>query len=167
MNRTSPRLPPPEIDLRVEAGGWPPEKELRRLAENAIKAAVETLAPLPEPPRQGGREISLLFTDDAEIKRLNASYRNKNTATNVLSFPQDSGPLLGDIVLGFETVAKEAALAKKPLDAHIAHLIVHGFFHLIGYDHQVPEEAEIMEDLERAALRTIGIADPYATAEAK
>jgi probable rRNA maturation factor len=80
----------------------------------------------------------------------------------VLSFPQPGGPLLGDIVLAYETVANEAALAEKPLNHHIAHLVVHGLLHLLGYDHQEDAEAECMERLERVALSTIGVPDPYA-----
>jgi probable rRNA maturation factor len=120
--------------------------------------------------REGGAEISLLFTDDAEIRRLNRDYRGKNQPTNVLSFPQNpalSGGLLGDVVLAAETVASEAALAEKPLEHHVAHLIVHGFLHLLGYHHEGEEEAEMMEALERAALSRMGIPDPYAAAPDK
>jgi probable rRNA maturation factor len=84
--------------------------------------------------------------------------------TNVLSFPQASGPLLGDVILAYETVRDEAALAGKPFRAHMGHLIVHGFLHLLGYDHMEESEAEEMEALERAALGRMGIADPYAVA---
>jgi probable rRNA maturation factor len=82
----------------------------------------------------------------------------------VLSFPQPPGPLLGDIILAFETVEREAALAGKPLRAHMRHLIVHGFLHLLGFDHEDHAEAEEMEALERAALARMGMPDPYADA---
>ena len=126
--------------------------------------------PAPSPSPQGGgesrrgpdSELSILFTDDAHIRRLNAAYRGKDKPTNVLSFPQAGGPLLGDVILASETVAKEAVLAQKPLKDHIAHLVVHGFLHLLGYDHEADEEAEAMEALERAALKRLGIEDPYA-----
>ncbi|HZW46105.1 MAG TPA: rRNA maturation RNase YbeY, partial [Microvirga sp.] len=95
---------------------------------------------------------------------LNRDYRGVDKPTNVLSFPQASGPLLGDIVLAYETVRDEAALAGKPFRAHMGHLIVHGFLHLLGFDHEAEGEAEEMEALERAALGRIGIADPYADA---
>ena len=164
----------PAIAILVEAGDWPEETALRRLTERAVQTAVGTLAeaggaqrvsPLPDTPPQGGTELSILFTDDAHIQSLNKGFRGKDKPTNVLSFPQGSGPLLGDIALAAETVRNEAALAKKAVEAHIAHLIVHGFFHLIGYDHMAEEEAEAMEALERDALRRMGIADPYAAQE--
>jgi probable rRNA maturation factor len=158
------------LDITIEAGDWPSEEDLRRLAETAIAAAVAALSRAPSPPGERGkaaREISLAFTDDAGIRRLNAAWRGKDKPTNVLSFPQASGPLMGDIVLAAETVRSEAALAQKPLEDHIAHLIIHGFLHLLGYDHEAEEEAETMEALERAALERLGIPDPYAAAQAK
>ncbi len=180
----------PKIDIAVEAGDWPPKAALRRLAERALAAAAGELgaAALPDPPPPGGREISLLFTNDAAMQRLNAAWRGKDKPTNVLSFPvapsAQPSPLppspsglrraspanrqelrpLGDIALAAETVRREAELADKPLEAHIAHLIIHGFLHLLGYDHEEEGQAEEMEALERAALSRMGIADPYATA---
>ena len=116
----------------------------------------------------GDGEVSIVFTDDAAIRALNDRWRGQDKATNVLSFAQD-GPgrqagMVGDIVLAQETVAREAALEDKPLNHHIAHMIVHGFLHLLGYDHQNDQDAETMEDLERKALALIGITDPYAGA---
>jgi probable rRNA maturation factor len=187
----------PALDIAAEAGEWPEESALRSLADAAIAAAIEVLgsevrrparSPLPHPPParsgrtpasdpessevgntrlRGGREISILFTNDDAVRRLNAHYRGKDRPTNVLSFPQPSGPLLGDIVLAAETVRAEAALAGKPLEAHMAHLIIHGFLHLLGYDHGGEEEAETMEAVERAALERMGIPDPYAAASEK
>lgn len=109
--------------------------------------------------------MSLLFTDAAGIRELNARYRGKDRPTNVLSFPQPSGPLLGDVILAAEIVRQEAALAGKRLEDHIAHLVVHGFLHLLGYDHEVDADAEKMEELERVALNRLGIADPYALSQ--
>jgi len=162
----------PTIDIAVEAGGWPAEAELRALAEVAVEAALAVLrtaedglqAPSPPPSSQEGGELSFLFTDDAHIRALNRDYRGVDKPTNVLSFPQASGPLLGDVILAYETVRDEAALAGKPFRAHMGHLIVHGFLHLLGYDHMEESEAEEMEALERAALGRMGIADPYAVA---
>jgi probable rRNA maturation factor len=162
--------------MSVETDGWPPDGELRQMAERAIAAAVAevraisaTALPLSYPSPQGGgdvpmAEVSLLFTDDDHIRRLNSAYRGKDKPTNVLSFPQSGGPLLGDVILAWETVQSEAALAGKPLEAHMAHLIIHGFLHLLGYDHETEEDAGTMEALERAALERMGIADPYAAA---
>jgi probable rRNA maturation factor len=177
----------PMLDIAAEAGEWPDETALRSIAETAIAAAVEVLGSarrreeparsLPAPgfnpgaPPQEGREgqpeISILFTNDEAVRRLNANYRGKDKPTNVLSFPQPSGPLLGDVVLAAGTVRAEAALAGKPLEAHMAHLIIHGFLHLLGYDHGGEEEAEAMEAVERAALERMGIPDPYAAASEK
>ena len=166
----------PLIAIAVEAGEWPAEAELRELAERAVQAAIgvaegRLLSSLPVPPPQGGREklaraeeLSILFTDDAHVRKLNRDWRGHDKPTNVLSFPQPPGPLLGDIVLAAETVGREAALAKKSLVDHIGHLIVHGLFHLLGYDHEEDGAAEEMESLERAALAEMGIADPYAAA---
>ena len=120
-------------------------------------------------------EVSLVFTDDAEQRVLNRDYRHKDSATNVLSFPNmddDLVPageprLLGDVVLARETVAREAAEQGKSLADHTTHLLVHGVLHLLGHDHQDAEEAAAMEALERRILAGLGIADPYETATAE
>jgi probable rRNA maturation factor len=160
--------PAPEIviDLSVEAGNWPEEPELERLCRAAVEAA---LAETGLQPPLGDTELSILFTDDAQIRSLNAQWRDKDKATNVLSFPafapNKAGPLppmLGDIVLAAETVQREALLEGKTVAHHISHLVVHGLLHLIGYDHEVDEEAEEMEALERRILARLAIADPYA-----
>lgn len=166
----------PDIQIVVEAGDWPPKRKLQALAERAVKAAVEAMAFPPASLATGEKpgELSLVFTDDAGMRRLNKMWRGKDKPTNVLSFPQagaafsqKSGLLLGDVILAAETVAREAALALKPLEDHMAHLIIHGFLHLRGYDHQGEAEAEKMEQLERVALKRLGIPDPYAPALSK
>jgi probable rRNA maturation factor len=153
---------PVRLDLTVEAGDWPAPDDIEALAGKAIEAAARA-AGASLPPRA---EASLLLTDDEGIRVLNARWRDKDKPTNVLSFPQGGqqgrGPLLGDIVLGFETVRREAELGDKPLHHHIAHLIVHGTLHLLGHDHETDMEAEAMERLEADALRALGIPDPYA-----
>ena len=119
-------------------------------------------------------EISIRLTDDAEVQTLNRDYRHKDAPTNVLSFPMiapdlldtvantdDGEVLLGDIVLAYETCAREAADKGITLQDHVTHLIVHGTLHLLGYDHQGQVEAEAMEQIERDVLATLGIADPY------
>ena len=156
---------PVEIDLMVEAGAWPGEDALEALARRAVAAALaETGATAPT-----GTELSLVFSDDAHIQALNAEWRGKDKPTNVLSFPAfptEPGaplpPMLGDIVLAAETVAREAALEGKPREHHITHLVIHGFLHLMGYDHETDAEAEEMEGLERRALARLAIPDPYA-----
>ena len=112
-------------------------------------------------------EVSLVFADDARIRGLNRQYRGKDRPTNVLSFPAASlgsgrlGPPLGDIVLARETIAAEATAEGLDFADHLTHLIIHGFLHLVGYDHETDDEAAVMEQLETAILGRLGIADPY------
>ncbi len=151
------------LDILIEAGAWPAEDELAVLAERAVAA---TLA--AEPRALPGSELSLVFTDDAHIADLNRTWRGRDGATNVLSFPAAPpkgglyGPLLGDIVLADGTLRREATAAGLTLTDHLTHLLVHGLLHLLGHDHGHDAEAEAMEGLETAILATLGIADPYA-----
>ena len=152
------------IDLSIESPLWSEVGDLAALTERAIAAAVaETGAELPDEP-----EVSCLFCDDATIRALNAQWRGIDKPTNVLSFPA-GGPgapgasvLLGDIVLAFETVRREADREGKALAAHVSHLVVHGFLHLLGYDHEDGAEADVMEALESRTMIRLGCADPYA-----
>jgi probable rRNA maturation factor len=110
--------------------------------------------------------------DDARVQALNKLWRGLDKPTNVLSFPapdSPSGParMLGDIAISYQTAAREAAAEGKTLADHIAHLSVHGFLHLLGYDHESDEDAEEMEGLERVILARIGISDPYVAHEAE
>lgn len=157
----------PEIDIDVlfEAGAWPGKRKLEGLVAKAVRSA------LAEMKAAGGEasELSVVFSDDAHIKRLNAQWRSKDKPTNVLSFPafpvEIGGkipPMLGDIVLAAETVRREAELEGKPLEHHIAHLVIHGVLHLLGHDHEDDAQAEAMEAIERAALARLAIPDPYA-----
>lgn len=117
--------------------------------------------------------VSIVLTDDAEIRELNRDYRHKDKATNVLSFPMfddfsqmpdiEEALELGDIILALETIQAEADEQGKSLRDHLAHLLVHGFLHLCGFDHMTDAEAEEMEKLEIEILAAIGIADPYET----
>lgn len=150
------------VGCRVEAGDWPPPETLVPVFEEALSAAARA-AGLAE-----GGEVSILLTDDRHMRVLNAAWRGKDRATNVLSFPalgmaQGGGPtLLGDIVLARETLQREAEAQGKPFEHHLAHLLVHGFLHLLGYDHQTRAEAEAMEGMERRVLESLAIGDPYA-----
>ena len=139
------------LDIAVQADAWP---DCFALAARSVAAARAQL----EDPRSG--ELSLVLSDDAQIRVLNRDYRNKDKATNVLSFPQ-SGPLLGDIVLAYETLMREAAEKDVPFEAHLTHLIIHGWLHLQGFDHQTDVAAAEMEAIEIAALATLGIDNPY------
>ncbi len=113
-------------------------------------------------------EVAVLFTGDEAVAKLNAQWRGNSTATNVLSFPAEAFPVpagearpLGDIVLASGVVAREAAEQGKTLPHHAMHLIIHGFLHLVGYDHQNDSEAREMESLEAAILKGLGLPDPY------
>lgn len=108
-----------------------------------------------------GMEISLLLTGDKEICELNKNYRNKNKPTNVLSFETGDEFLLGDIVMSFATMKKEANEKKIPLKNHYAHLLCHGILHLLGFDHIDDEEAREMEFFEVEILKNLGIENPY------
>ncbi len=162
--RQSPRAHEIAVEVLVEAGKWPTRARLRAMAERAIGAAADRACPDLAP----GAEVSLLFTDDAHMRRLNLRYRGKDRPTNVLSLPAAPvlvgrlGPLLGDIVLSLETVEAEAKDQALAFGDHLTHLIVHGFLHLLGHDHEHDAEALVMEGLETAIMGDLGIADPYA-----
>jgi probable rRNA maturation factor len=117
-------------------------------------------------------QVSLLVVDEAEGRQLNHDYRGKDYATNVLSFALNEGdtvagmPLFGDLVFCAPVVAREAAEQGKTLEAHYAHLTVHGMLHLQGFDHEQDDEAEVMEALETVILAKLGYADPYAAEKA-
>ena len=157
-----------ELEIDVEEP-WP-SSDWNALAERAAIAVAE-VAPELANPRLAA---SLLFTSDDEIHALNRTWRQRDKATNVLSFPMierdellglafDGPPvLLGDVALAHETCAREAADKAVPLEHHAAHLIIHGLLHLAGHDHERgDEQAEAMEALEVKALALIGVADPY------
>ncbi len=156
-----------DIDIMIEAGSWPQEAVLESLVGKAVEAAWTNLGLEPAPS-----ELSVVFTDDASIQTLNAQWRGKDKPTNVLSFPafpvkagNQPGPMLGDIVIAFETVEREAVDEGKPVNNHLTHLVVHGFLHLLGYDHETDEEAEEMEHREREILHALAISDPYAVCD--
>jgi probable rRNA maturation factor len=123
----------------------------------------------------GDAELAVMLTDDSGIRTLNSNWRGIDKPTNVLSFPalqptaarqpEDAPRMLGDIAIAYETTRKEADGEGKPFDHHLSHLAVHGFLHLIGYDHETEDEAEAMEALEREILAQLGIPDPYADRE--
>jgi probable rRNA maturation factor len=107
-------------------------------------------------------EITLRIVDEAEARELNKAYRGKDYATNVLTFPLMEEPfIMADIVICAPVVAKEAKEQNKTLEAHFAHLIIHGVLHAHGYDHEVPEQAELMESIETQTLTNLGYANPY------
>lgn len=146
-----------ELDLqRVSQAEAPSEEDFRRWCELALRQ------------RSADSELTIRLVDEPEGRELNRTWRQKDYATNVLSFPADVPdefldiPLLGDLVICVPVVAREAAEQGKPLAAHWAHLVIHGCLHLLGYDHIEDAEAEEMENLERQLLAELGHPDPYA-----
>ncbi|MEK9971078.1 MAG: rRNA maturation RNase YbeY [Ferrovibrio sp.] len=158
-----------DIDIRIASSTWRtalpnPAAAVRRAVNAALKA---------ELPARAKTGLSVLLTDDAEMRKLNAGWRAKDKPTNVLSFPAESAvdparppAYLGDIALGLNTCRREAREQKKAFADHVVHLTVHGVLHLLGYDHMDDEQAEAMEPLETAILAGMGIADPYRPARA-
>jgi len=106
-------------------------------------------------------EITVRFVDEAEGRELNRDYRQKDYATNVLSFVYEVEPVQGDLVICVPVVAREAQEQGKTLEAHYAHLVVHGALHLQGYDHENDADAEVMEARESAIVTKLGYPDPY------
>jgi len=151
----------PVFEVAIEADDWASLETPSQLAEEVILAAIgETGVALA-----ANAEISVLFCDDGFIRDLNRKWRGIDRPANVLSFPAggdvSSALIVGDIVIAFETASREASAAGRPLRDHVAHLLVHGFLHLIGHDHIGAAEAATMEALERAVLGRLGIADPF------
>ena len=164
---------PPAIDIMVASVLWKSQRDAEALVQRAIAAAASAVS-------TADGEVAIVLTDDSAIRTLNRNWRQKNTPTNVLSFPAHghlspppSGTqkrrarigraprLLGDIVIAYETTEREARAERKPFAHHLTHLAVHGFLHLVGYDHVADEEAEAMEGLETAILARLGVPDPY------
>jgi probable rRNA maturation factor len=143
----------PELNLSVQYPGSTVRAPTRVQVRRWVRAACAAPA-----------EITVRFVGDSEGRALNRDYRGKDYATNVLSFPYESGERVsGDLVLCKSVVEQEAVEQRKPLEAHYAHLIVHGMLHLQGHDHETGQDnAERMEALEREILKTLGYPDPYA-----
>ena len=143
--------PKPKLDLAVQYALKPDNVPTRTQLKKWALAALEEDA-----------EVALRIVGESEGRELNRDYRGKDYATNVLTFPLTDDPvLMGDIVLCHPVVEKEAQEQNKPLEAHYAHLVVHGMLHLQGYDHVTDEEAEVMEALETQIVTKFGYADPY------
>jgi probable rRNA maturation factor len=160
----------PMTEVLVVADGWQSEPDAEAVIHRAIGAAAEMAR-----ADVGDAELAIMLTDDAGIRTLNQNWRGIDKPTNVLSFPalqptgagapDDAPRMLGDIAIAFETTRREADDEQKPFDHHLSHLAVHGFLHLIGYDHENDEDAEAMESLETEILAQLGIPDPYADRE--
>jgi probable rRNA maturation factor len=146
------------IEVLVQSGLWKEPGKAKTVLRRAVRAAAAALS-------TSDAELAIVLSDDSAVRVLNRQWRGIDKATNVLSFPTETRegepPLLGDIVLAYETIAREARNEGKPFAHHLAHLAVHGFLHLNGYDHERDDDAEAMEELERGILRRLAIADPY------
>ena len=172
-NRNSGPMAPfalPITEVLVVADAWQAEPDAETVIHRAIAAAAEFVD-----ADIGEAELAVMLTDDAGIRTLNSNWRGIDKPTNVLSFPAlppsgPSGPddaprMLGDIAIAYQTTRQEADEEQKPFDHHLSHLAVHGFLHLIGYDHEQDDDAEDMETLERGILAQLGIPDPYGDRE--
>lgn len=158
-------------DIATDGGDWDAVPGIDALVERALDAAAESCGLILAP----GVGVSVLLTDDQRMRDINREWRGLDKATNVLSFaalPRDRlardarrAPFLGDIALSFETVRREALDEGKPLGDHVSHLLVHGFLHLVGYDHETEVEAQAMEALETRVLAGMGLPDPYGADE--
>lgn len=152
-----------DADIRVEDARWDTLGDVAALVSGCLEAVAAEGVAMPD-----AGEIDILFTDDAAQRLLNRAYRDKDSATNVLSFPAAETPdlpgfsiPLGDISLAYETIAAEAQAGGLGIETHLQHLIIHGFLHLLGYDHETDAQAAVMEMTETRALARLGIADPY------
>lgn len=157
------QMPTPPLDIAVIRNdeAWPENLDAR--AEEAVFAALK----FSKAKVKGVAELSILLTNDEEQHELNREWRGKDSSTNVLSFPQIEpfGPvmgILGDITLARETLIREANEQGVSFEDHFTHLVVHGFLHILGYDHLTEEEALLMEGLETQILASLGVDDPYA-----
>lgn len=160
--RSSPGV---ELDVSVACADW---RQVPKAAALCREAAVATLRHAGVEGR--AVELAIVLADDGTVRELNRRYRGQDKPTNVLSFPADLPadldlPLLGDLVICAPVVAREAAEQGKSLQAHWAHLVIHGCLHLLGHDHIEEDEAEAMEALERQLLAGLGYPDPYSEHE--
>ena len=165
MRPRAPRRSALSIDVLVESPQWSDLPEAPAAVRKAIAAAAREIS-------SPGGEVAVMLTSDAALRRLNRKWRRIDKPTNVLSFPalqptgtpspDDAPRMLGDIAIAYETMRREADDEQKPFDHHLSHLAIHGFLHLIGFDHETDQEAEEMEALERKILAQLGIPDPYA-----
>ena len=157
-----PTIVPLTADILVTAPCWAAEPDAEVLVQRAIEAAARQTS-------ADGAEVAIVLTDDSGIRSLNRDWRGIDKPTNVLSFPAAKTPargreprMLGDIAIAYETTRREAESENKPFAHHLSHLAVHGFLHLVGYDHENDADAETMESLERSILAGLGVPDPYA-----
>jgi probable rRNA maturation factor len=171
--RTKSRTEPVQLEVIVRSALWRKRRTATSVVKKAVLAAAKAASTAPA-------ELAIVLSNDSTIRALNRDWRGKNAPTNVLSFPaapdlsvrktvprrgsgksRTASPYIGDIVIAYQTTAREAVAEGKPFDHHLAHLAVHGFLHLLGYDHENDRDAEKMESLERRILGRLAIPDPY------
>ncbi len=148
---------PVDIDLRVEDEHWTDLPDLSGVCERAIGAAADKALP------DKTVTLDVLLADNHMLATLNKQWRGKEGPTDVLSFPAAPNPenFLGDIAIAFGVALKDARASDVSIEAHLSHLLIHGFLHLLGHDHVDNDEAERMEAIERESLASLGFADPY------
>jgi probable rRNA maturation factor len=148
----------PEIEIQLASPLWQAQPQAEPTVRAAIAAAARVLA-------TPAGEVNVVLGDDAAIRRLNRDWRGIDKPTNVLSFPAakqaGADEMLGDIVIAYETLLRECADEDRIFLHHLAHLAVHGFLHLMGYDHQTDAQADAMEALERRIMTLMQMPDPY------
>ena len=158
--------PAPSIDIQIQSPLWDAQPLAAQTVRDAIAVAAATLSTTDN-------EVSILLTDDKAIRLLNREWRGIDKPTNVLSFPAATTkasirmPLFGDIVMAYETLKRECDDEDRIFLHHLAHLTVHGFLHLIGYDHQVEAQAEEMEGLESKIMTRLQMPDPHLARDLK
>ena len=151
------RATAPSVDIQIRSALWHGEKAAGQTVKNAVAAAASVLS-------TAGGEVAILLTDDEAIRALNRQWRGIDKPTNVLSFPSARPGIarfLGDIVIAYETLKRECSEEGREFHHHLAHLTVHGFLHLAGYDHEADADAIEMEGLESRIMARLNMPDPY------
>ena len=156
------------LEVVVRSALWKRRRTAQSVVKKAVLAAAKAASTAPA-------ELAIVLSNDSTIQALNRDWRGKNAPTNVLSFPaapdlsvrsrgksRQPSPYIGDIVIAYQTTVREAVAEGKPFDHHLAHLAIHGFLHLLGYDHENDSDAKKMESLERRILGRLAVPDPYA-----
>ncbi len=146
------------IEIEIKSPAW--RKKWPKAAAE-VQSLLALSSDWPALRAKSAGEIAVVFADDATLQDLNARFRGKDKPTNVLSFPDGERPPGGGIALAYETISAEAVAQGKPFVNHTKHMILHGFLHLLGFDHNQPRAARLMEGLEIAILARMGIPNPY------
>lgn len=161
----------PLVEVIIASPQWRKKPRAAAIVRKAIWAAAKSQSKLGSTPRA---ELAILLTDDSAIRTLNRDWRKLDAPTNVLSFPakqvrarRGTPRQLGDIVIAYQTTAHEATTERRRFDHHLVHLAIHGFLHLLGYDHESDRDAKKMERLEVDILARLGVPDPYVARDLK